>query len=44
MIGFYELIAVLIVLAVMALFAAGLVWLLVRIFGKSARANAVSSV
>jgi hypothetical protein len=44
MIGFWELIAILIMLGVMALFTAGLVWLLVRIFGKSARGSAARTV
>jgi hypothetical protein len=44
MIGFWELIAILVMLGVMALFAAGLVWLLVRIFGKSARSSTVRPV
>lgn len=43
-IGLWELIAILVMLAVMALFAAGLVWVLVRIFGKSARGSAGRSV
>jgi cytochrome c-type biogenesis protein CcmH/NrfG len=44
MIGFWELIAILVMLGVMALFAAGLVWLLVRIFRKSARSSTVRPV
>lgn len=44
MIGFWELIAILVMLGVMALVAAGLVWLLVRMFGKSARGSAARPV
>ena len=44
MIGFWEMIAILVMLGVMALFAAGLVWLLVRMFGKSARSSAACPV
>lgn len=40
-IGIWEVIALLVMLAVMVLVVVGIVWLLVRIFGKSARGSAV---
>jgi hypothetical protein len=44
MIGFREMIAILVMLGVLALFAAGMIWLLVRIFAKSARGTAARPV